>query len=104
MAVLKRKDPTDVPTPKGTEFIVSDLLISSPDASPRYPSLVRYVVLHEGKPLCEAETKFSLATPDEILKAINEDIHRNKIRIQLLKELKNEIHITGRKNARYDQA
>lgn len=101
MAVVKanRTDPRDVPTPKGTDFQVLDILISSPEASPRYPSLVRYAVLHEGKVLCEAEARFSVATPEAVLKAINDDIHHNSIRIQLLKELRFEAHEAKRKGA-----
>jgi hypothetical protein len=92
MAVVKanRKDLPETPSPM--DFHVLDILISSPDASPKYPSLVRYAILVEGKVLCECEAKFTTATPSAVLKAINEDVRKQSVRIGLLKELRFRFH------------
>jgi len=99
MPVKKRKKPLpgDAPTPKGLSYVVTDLVVNSNEGSAVYPNLVRYKVLDEGLEVCESECEFKVATLEGVKAAINADIHHQKVRIALLRELKSDVHDVGRK-------
>jgi hypothetical protein len=93
MTVYKRPNPprNEFILPSTVEYGIVDVWLAEEG-----PSSVRYAVLtrvgNSVEVLCECEAHFHGSKASDVLKAVEEHINANRKRIELLKNLKFQVH------------